>query len=163
MSNINLCDCKENWMEIKNKNNLYLLSSKGRVYSFRYYKMVGSKKKESGYIKIGNFNYTHRLVAKYFLNNGKDYDLDTDHINTIRNHNCVCNLRICTKSQNMNNPLSIENQRKSQKGNIKKNGIKKKKSGPKINKIYKCYFCNSKLMDKGNFGQHHGNGKCLFK
>ena len=145
MSDINLCDCPEHWMEITNKKGkLYLLSSKGRLYSYHTKRFVGRIKK-NGYIEHCGFfggSSIHRLVYRYFYQiNIEKYDRnynEIDHINTIKNHNCVCNLRCVSCNINNNNSITL-------------------------NKKKKCYFCNSVVMDYGNFQQHHSNGKCLFK
>ncbi len=112
MSNINLCDCEENWIEIKNKNNrLYLLSSKGRVFNRKF---IGSIKK-SGYVHIGGSSkffscVISRLVYRYFFQiNIENYDRKNNevcHINGIRTHNCVCNLMIGSHKNNCNDKLT---------------------------------------------------------
>lgn len=78
-----------------------------------YYK-IGSVtttgyRKFSGLDKNNNRYFVHRLVAKYFLNNGVDIDdkLFVDHIDTNRENNLLDNLRIVTPSENMKNIKSI--------------------------------------------------------
>ena len=151
MSDINLCDCEENWIEIKNKkNNLYLLSSKGRLYSYHSERFIGDYK-ENGYIKTSGFftSKIHRLVFHYFNKNKiniKNYDRklnEIDHINTIRHHNCICNLRCCSRSENNNNILTRKKNSESRKGKItwmkgKKHSQKsKQKISEKKKGIYK--------------------------
>lgn len=49
--------------------------------------------------------FVHRIMAKYFLNNGKDLDenLQVDHINADPSDNRVENLKICTGKENLAN------------------------------------------------------------
>ena len=69
MSNINSCDCKEHWMEIKNINgSKYLLSSKGRLYNFKLRRFISSTTRQ-GYIKSSEYFFSdkvHRMVYRYF-------------------------------------------------------------------------------------------------
>jgi len=192
MSNINLCECEEHWMEIKNnKGSKYLLSSKGRLYSYYSNDFICKINKKNNYVYLGGSSkffskLIHRLVFRYFNQiNIEEVSENNhiDHINTIRNHNCLCNLRCCSRTENQNNLLtknkkigknsklykkerSKEIKKKiseSHKGKKKTQEHKKKISeSNKKQKIYICYFCNSVKMSKGNFNNHHGNGKCLF-
>lgn len=50
--------------------------------------------------------YIHRLVASAFIGNIPD-GYEIDHIDTNKLNNCVDNLRIVTRKDNVNNPLSI--------------------------------------------------------
>lgn len=88
--------------------------------SYNYY-TLGSLTPE-GYrtFSIGRNNTTfpdkhiiqaHRLVAQMFLNNGNsiESDLIIDHIDTNRQNNIVTNLRICTKSENLQNETTRYN------------------------------------------------------
>ena len=128
MSNINLCDCEEHWIEIKNKyDSLYLLSSKGRLYSYKKFNFI-EKINKDGYCIVGCFFSTkiHRLVYQYFNKNNsqglqdiKKYNIkinEIDHINTIRNHNCICNLNCGSRFDNNNNPLTKKKKSLSVKG-----------------------------------------------
>jgi len=191
MSDINLCDCPEHWMEIKNKKGqLYLLSSKGRIYSYKSGKFIGKKNKK-GYISgINNFfsMLVHRLVYRYFnqINIEEvNENNNIDHINTIRNHNCLCNLNCCNQTENMNNPLtkkkisksmkgknhpfygkyhSEESKKKiseSLKGTIKSEESKQKLRKPRPKNI-KCLKCNSKYYDIGNLTKYHKNCNKFF-
>ena len=114
-------------------------------------------------------NLMHRVVYRYFYQiNIEDYNKnynEIDHINTICNHNCICNLRICSMLDNNRNPKTCENRSKACKG-IKKSEKHKNTLSVISNnrpKNYKCFFCNSIKMNINNYTQWHGNGKCLFK
>lgn len=54
----------------------------------------------------------HNLVWEAF-NGGVPEGFEVDHINTIRDDNRLENLRLVTKKENNNNPISIENRRRS--------------------------------------------------
>lgn len=106
MSNINLCNCKEEWKKINN----YYLSSKGRVISdCSYPPKKNDCVKKSGYCN-SSLGIIHSLVYYHFI---EKYTPDRkekviDHINTIKNHNCICNLRLCSQKDNINNKLTIK-------------------------------------------------------
>lgn len=55
----------------------------------------------------------NRIVAETFLNENKpiDKELQVDHLDTDRGNNRVSNLRICTRSENMNNELTLLSKR----------------------------------------------------
>jgi len=172
MSDITLCPCEEHWIEIKNKNgSKYLLSSKGRIYSYKKQKLIGSIMKKSDYIRIGGnsgffCNMLHRIVYRYFFQiNIEDYDKnynDICHQNGIRNHNCMCNLRIDSHKNNLNDELTLKKRKICMKGKNKK--PKTQETKDILSKIaidrekkYKCNSCNSKLMTKCSFYRHHKN------
>lgn len=72
----------------------------------------------NGYImnstKVGS-KLQHRIVWETF--NGEIPDsLEIDHINTIRTDNKLDNLRVCTKSENMLNPITRKLNSESKKG-----------------------------------------------
>ena len=68
----------------------------------------------SGYFRItldnGKQRLVHSLVAREFINGGKEIDSKfvIDHIDTNRKNNSVDNLRIVSPSENMSNPLSVQ-------------------------------------------------------
>ena len=176
MSNINLCDCEENWMEIKNKKGkTYYLSSKGRLKRI----LKNKKEKYSGSInKIGYViistnvfsKFIHRSVYRYFFQiNIEEYDRnynEIDHINTIRNHNCICNLKCGSQTENNNNSLTCKKRSESLKG--ENNGMYGKKGsmyGKKhteesLRKMrkpkpkYLCQYCQRPIGGKYNLTRH---------
>lgn len=121
----------EEWAFISDYPN-YMISNLGRVKKNAYvhyhkdgrvfhYKSVIKKQtvKEDGYMVVRLFNEdelghsegrmekTHRLIAKAFIPNPQNKPF-IDHINTVRHDNRIENLRWCTKSENSNNPITLE-------------------------------------------------------
>lgn len=76
-------------LKTKNIISLGALDSNGKYRSFNGYSV-------------------HRAVAEVFLNDNKpiDKNLHVDHLDTNRQNNRVTNLKICTRTENMNNPLT---------------------------------------------------------
>ena len=108
---------KEIWRPVVGYEDLYEVSTRGRVRSKKTGKIKIASKGTGGYVKIMiSKNYSqrllsvHRLVAEAFIpkQEGKEY---VDHINTIRTDNRVENLRWVTKSENQSNPITIERNR----------------------------------------------------
>lgn len=89
-------------------------------YSGKFYvHPKGLIKNSVGYITLGandtgyksyNGLKIHRCVAEVFLNNNQPLDdsLQIDHIDTDKQNNRVENLRICTRLENMHNPLTSD-------------------------------------------------------
>ena len=119
---------KEIWKDVEGYEGLYEVSNKGRVRSLDHYIEITkghpqicrgrvlknwvhpkthycvtdlSKNGKRVHVK------THRLVAKAFIPN-PDNKPFIDHINRNRQDNRVENLRWVTKSENMNNPLTLK-------------------------------------------------------
>lgn len=100
----------EQWKFIPNTNNLYKVSSLGRVFSLKRGKFIKPTMPKGGYcsfnisvnshVRLGRI---HRLVAEAFIPN-PDRLPCIDHINGDRTDNSVTNLRWCTHVQNANNP-----------------------------------------------------------
>lgn len=76
--------------------------------------IIKPKPKKSGYLYFMN-TPLHRVIYKIFVNNDID-GLDIDHFDRNRQNNRVCNLRACTRSENMRNPNTMELLHISNKG-----------------------------------------------
>lgn len=116
----------EEWRDVVGYEGLYMVSSFGRVCSLcrtvvqrngiqRKVKptLLRSRIYTNKYEMVNLHNNAtsklctvHRLVAQAFIPNPENKPC-VDHINTIRTDNRACNLRWCTYSENMRNPLSI--------------------------------------------------------
>ncbi len=62
-----------------------------------------------GYVRGGRY-YLHRIIAK------APEEMYVDHINRDRSDNRRCNLRVCTRSQNMSNTTKMKRNRTGYKG-----------------------------------------------
>lgn len=109
----------EIWRDIKGYENLYQISSEGRVRSLdRYVKNKGklnfrkgkilTTSNRNGYSSVSlskdgviTTHSVHRLVALAFLDNPNDFSI-INHRNEIKNDNRVENLEWCTHKYNMN-------------------------------------------------------------
>ena len=94
------------WKTIKNYENLYMVSNTGKVYSIRYKKVMVARINNSGYYTIELHKnghrktcLVHRLVAKAFLSNPKNY-LVVNHKDENKLNNTVDNLEWCTIAYN---------------------------------------------------------------
>lgn len=69
----------------------------------------------NNYLRFGNQSTIHRAVAKLFISDiPKGYQVE--HIDANNLNNRVDNLRICTPSENMNNPITIQRIKNTSKG-----------------------------------------------
>ena len=124
--NINKCNMEEIWKDIKGYDN-YQISSLGNVRKitkngFTHIKcsprgsQKTSKTKEKYMGVTLSKNGTrkgfsiHRLVAEAFIPNPNNYPL-INHINGIKDDNCVCNLEWCTIKQNIQHAYDVLNMR----------------------------------------------------
>ena len=104
----------EIWKDIEGYENLYQVSSKGRVKSLNYNhtkkeQLLKGVKTSFGYLRVwlcGKQFSIHRLVAQAFIPNEENKPF-IDHINGITWDNRVENLRWCTQSENLKNPIAI--------------------------------------------------------
>lgn len=103
-----------NWIKLEETSKNIFISELGIIKivnkSYPFYTLGNIS---FGYYKI-NFNkeayLVHRLVAKYFLNDGKALDNGSiiDHLDTNKLNNQITNLRICnSQMENMNNINTI--------------------------------------------------------
>ena len=111
---------KEEWKPIAGYDN-YMVSNWGRVKSLNYKrtkkeKIINPSKHKKGYLCLNLYKernkikiYVHRLVAKAFQDVCGEWfeGCEIDHLNTKRDDNRAENLRVCTKKENCNNPLSL--------------------------------------------------------
>lgn len=125
----------EIWKEVKGTKSCYAVSSLGRVCSLShltqggnnvYYtkqRILKATVTPCGYVRIrfalnNGVNTTklvHRLVAEAFVPNNSNYPF-VDHIDGDRTNNAKENLRWCTRSMNMLNPITRERNSRARKG-----------------------------------------------
>jgi hypothetical protein len=106
---------EEIWKDIPEYEGMYQISNLGNVKSQHYNHMSGQKPgkllkvtlMKNGYVSLGlrmcDTNKTHllhRLIAEAFIPN-PDNKPNINHINAIRNDNCIENLEWCTQSENI--------------------------------------------------------------
>ena len=137
--NINKCNMEEVWKKIKYYDN-YQISNLGNVRKITKNGFIPIKCSPRGSQKTNNTKEKymgvtlskngirkgfaiHRLVAEAFIPNPNSYPL-VNHINGIKDDNCVCNLEWCTMQQNIKHAYDVLNM-KNHYGSVKqysKNG-----------------------------------------
>ena len=101
----------EVWKPIKNYENLYAISNKGRVKNIISNSLM-SIFKVGNYLKVSLESkqyYLHKIIAEAFIPNPENKP-HVDHIDTNSLNNDIDNLRWCTTKENNNNPLTIAKQ-----------------------------------------------------
>lgn len=96
-------------VDIKGYEGIYAITSCGKVWSYRNQKFLKlNKNKKNGYMSIilsVNKNkkrfYIHRLVAEAYLDNYSN-ELDVNHKDENKTNNCVNNLEMVTRKENIN-------------------------------------------------------------
>ena len=99
-----MCECKEVWKRIGKS--WYAISSKGRVFSKHTNSCMKTYLNKDGYPSISLRTVSsgpvliHRLVAQAFIPNPEDLPT-IDHIDGVRDNNCICNLQWMTSEDNV--------------------------------------------------------------
>lgn len=144
----------EEWKDVVGFEGSYLISSFGRVISLKRKSpfLLKPKTSKEGYRDVvlylhGNKTYVHvhRLVAIAFIANPENKP-QVDHIDRNRANNHISNLRWCTCSENMRNPLTIEVLRPINKGRERLNMHKPVvclKDGILVHEFYKMNLCEN--------------------
>lgn len=119
---------EEKWKDIVGYEGLFQVSSNGVIRSLdRYLPMPNGGEKlvkgriikqyitPNGYMTVNlgkKRKYVHRLVAEAYPEISGEWfeECQVDHLNTIREDNRAINLKVCTASENANNPLTIKHQ-----------------------------------------------------
>lgn len=98
----------------------YLVSDEGEIVRKKDGVVMKQYIQKSGYAAVYlkkdgwvSAVMVHRIVAKAFLmDDFKDDKFMVDHINTIRNDNRLCNLRIVNACENSNNETTKKNRKR---------------------------------------------------
>lgn len=113
----------EIWKDIPGYEGLYQVSNLGNVRRTKLLKKYYDKTKGYDVISLSKNGKSkiakvHQLVAKTFIPNPNNKP-EINHINTIRTDNRVENLEWCTRSENSNNPLTINHNILAQRKRMK--------------------------------------------
>ena len=146
----------------------------GRIFRFiklyHTYEIAGSKRSD-GYIRIfinGKRIYLHRFLYEQYHNIKLTSDQQIDHINTIKDDNRICNLRIATRSQNQQNRNTHKNNKLQVKGVCWDKQKNKYKSCCKFNNknLHIGLFDNvedAKIAYENKIRELNENHNCYFK
>ena len=127
----------------------YYISENGRCFNLNTGKFLKGQISNSGYL---NYNlslngykkrfYAHRLIAQYFLNNGRKLDKNqqVNHIDCNKKNNYVKNLEIVSPSENM---------------------LHAKKNGLLIKKVFYQFDSKLKLIKKHNYLSDLSDDYCI--
>lgn len=96
------------WTPVVGYEDLYLVSTNGKVYSIRSHKVLTPRKHNAGYLRVTLCRngerkdaYIHRLMCEAFFgtpNDGRDY---VNHLDEDPAHNQITNLEWTTNSNNI--------------------------------------------------------------
>lgn len=102
----------EEWVEIRGFSD-YLISSWGRVYSFKSDRLLHPGLDGAGYIQVrlyrsgkSSLKLVHRLVAQHFVP-GEDVGLEVNHIDGDKTYNNERNLEWVTRGMNIHHAYVI--------------------------------------------------------
>ena len=160
----------EIWKDLKGYREIYQVSNLGNV---RTKERIGARgyfvksreltkfNNNSGYYRVcirlesdvrTKYYFVHRLVGMLFIphEDGKDF---INHIDGDKHNNSVENLEWCTRSENMNNPLTKEKCREMNKGKHRSEETKKKISESGKGRI---------LSEESKKKIGKGNGKLVY-
>lgn len=170
----------EEWRNINGWEELYYISSFGRVFCAKQTAhkptilkpyLIKNRKKTYQAVKLNlaprrESYLVHRLVATTFIPNPENYDY-VDHIDGNELNNHVSNLRWCTQSMNNQNPIAIQRESGSHIGKTNtaqnktvvqlqnKNIIKTFRSIADVEKEGFSRTCVSRVCS-GKLSQHKG-------
>lgn len=112
----------EIWKDIPNWEGIYEASSFGRIRLIGKQKIITKSKNYAGYavatLRKNGVNRQFRvgrLIAETFIPNPENKPF-VDHINTIKDDDRVENLRWCTASENIKNPITLSRIKESKMG-----------------------------------------------
>ena len=102
------------YVEVAESNGKVFVSEDGRVITARKpTPWLGSVDPSTGYVKISIANkpaYVHRIVFEVLTGTEIPDDREIDHVDTTRTNNRLSNLRIVTRAENCQNPITVERQ-----------------------------------------------------